>query len=112
MVEKTELPEAPVSVSVRGYYKGYSILVTRRGDEGKMKGLVKDAMKAIDWMADKDDFAPSWNPDTNKQINGKEPVQKEDCKHENTEIKISQSEKNPGKKFIRCKDCSGFVGWA
>lgn len=27
------------------------------------------------------------------------------------EIKISKSEKNPGKPFISCPDCNAFLGW-
>jgi len=59
---KAELPEAPVSITVRGYYKGFSALITKRNAEGKIN--LEDITKAIDNMVAKG-FKPSWNDATN-----------------------------------------------
>lgn len=64
--EPTEstLPEAPTSVTIRAFYKGYSVLVTRRGESGDMSTLIKESTKAIDWMEGQEHFAPDWNTTT------------------------------------------------
>lgn len=51
--------EAPASVTVRGYYKGYSVLVTNRDPATDTFPLVQKAIKAIDWMIE-NGFKPSW----------------------------------------------------
>ena len=51
--------EAPASVTIRGYYKGYSVLVTNRDPGTETYPLVQKAIKTIDWMAE-NGFKPSW----------------------------------------------------
>ena len=51
--------EAPASVTIRGYYKGYSVLVTNRDPATDTFPLVQKAIKAIDWMIE-NGFKPSW----------------------------------------------------
>ena len=63
--EKQELPEAPVSITVRGYYKGFSVLITKRNATGEVE--LDKIMKAIDNMVGKG-FKPSWNETTNSGI--------------------------------------------
>ena len=81
--EKPELPEAPVSITVRGYYKGFSVLITKRNADGKVE--LKKIIGAIDNMVEKG-FKPSWNEETN----GKNTAKEEDkhiCAVHNVEMK-------------------------
>lgn len=61
------LPEAPRSISLTGYYKGFSVLVTQRDPKTSTYPLLQNAMKAIDWMID-NNFKPSWNTQTNREL--------------------------------------------
>ena len=58
--ELKELPEAPESVTIRSYYKGYSVLLTKRHADVKALPLLESAMRAIDWM-EANGFKPSWD---------------------------------------------------
>ncbi len=74
--QKIDLPEAPVSITIRAFYKSYSMLITRRGDKGDMSKLIKDAATAIDWMDNQEDYDASWDtkakPKERKVVEGKE----------------------------------------
>lgn len=59
MKDEANYPEAPISVSVTGYYKGFSVIATKRQPNEALKPLLEDAMKAIDWMAN-NGWKPSW----------------------------------------------------
>lgn len=63
--------EAPYSITVQGYYRGYSVLTTVRHLNAKVKPFLQRAVAAIEWMED-NGFQPSWNPDTNKQAKSRE----------------------------------------
>ena len=78
--EKETLPEAPVSITIKGYYKGFSVLITRRKTSMEEKQLTS-IQKTIDNMVDKG-FAPSWNEKTNGDH--KEPTKplQRPCNHE------------------------------
>lgn len=104
---KTDLPEAPASVTIRGYYKGYSVLLTNRDEGVSMSPLLKKAIIAIDWM-ENNDFKPSWDDKSKATSPG---ADKKTCPHTNTVVKMSHSEKNPNRSFKYCTDCRGFVGW-
>jgi len=60
--EISGLPEAPVSINVRGYYKGFSVQITKRNAKGVVE--LEKIITAIDNMI-KNGFKPSWNDDTN-----------------------------------------------
>ena len=64
------LPEAPVSITIKGYYKGYSVLITRRKEE-MSEDEITNIVKAIDNLEAKG-FRPSWNEVTNGTV--KTPV--------------------------------------
>ena len=68
--KKSELPEAATSVTWKGYYKGFSVLVTKRDAKSSVMPLLDSAMASIEWMIEKG-FQPSWNTQTNTQTNGK-----------------------------------------
>lgn len=61
--------ESSQSVSFTGYYKGFSVLVTKRDVDAAVKPLIDDAMKAIDYMLEMG-FKPSWNDETNGKVLG------------------------------------------
>lgn len=58
--------ESPMSVTIQTYYKGFSVLITKRDETAEVKPLIKQSMEAIDHMV-KLGFKPSWNEETNKQ---------------------------------------------
>ncbi len=61
----SKLPEAPMSGNLRGYYKGYSIQITARDPEVKVKPLLDKLVEIADYM-EENGFKPSWNEQTNK----------------------------------------------
>ena len=65
--KKPELPEAPTSVTWKGYYKGFSVLVTKRDAKSSVMPLLDSAMVSIEWMIEKG-FQPSWNIETNVKV--------------------------------------------
>lgn len=103
--KSTTLPEAPASVTIKGFYKGYSVLLTNRDEEIPMSPLLKKAIKAIDWMVE-NGFKPSWD-----EKPASSSADKNTCPHTNTMVRVSKSEKNPNRSFKYCTDCRGFVGW-
>lgn len=110
--ERNNGHEAPMSVTVRGWYKGYSVLITKRDPEASVEPLLKSAMSAIDWMDENEDWNSSWKDEDNSGGNYQQDKEKQAaCDHENTEVRVSKSEKNPGRKYKRCVDCNKFLGW-
>ncbi len=67
--------EAPESVTIKGYYKGYSVMLTKRDVSVKSLPLLQDAIRAIDWM-EENGFKPDWHTDANARAsqagNGKQ----------------------------------------
>lgn len=61
--------EAAQSISITVYYKGFSMIITKRDAEAEVKPLIDSSVKAIDYMI-ANGFKPSWNEDTNKQALG------------------------------------------
>lgn len=61
--------ESPQSSSITGYYKGFSVLLTKRDAEAKVRPLIDAAMEAVDYMIEKG-FKPSWNDETNGKALG------------------------------------------
>ena len=57
------LPEAPISVTIKGYYKGFSVLFTKRHNQDEEIEL-DNITKSIDSLIGKG-FMPSWNTETN-----------------------------------------------
>lgn len=103
--------EAPMSVTICGWYKGYSVLITKRDPEASVEPLLKSAMGAIDWMDKNEDWNSSWKDGDGGGNYQDNKEKQESCDHVNTEVRISRSEKNPGRKYKRCVDCNKFLGW-
>ncbi len=59
--------ESPQSVTVQYYYKGFSILLTKREADIEVKQLLQSAMDSIDW-AILQGLKPSWNQQTNQEL--------------------------------------------
>ena len=109
--KKANLPEAPASVTIRAFYKGYSVLLTNREESVRMRPLLRKAINAINWM-DLNDFKPSWNEPKGQQSFVKQDQKdQKTCPHAHTVVKVSHSEKNPDREFKYCTDCRGFAGW-
>lgn len=105
------LPEAAASVTVRGYYKGFSVLLTNRDPNVAIGPLVNKAMMAIDWMAEHG-FKPSWNDETNGHS---EKAEKNSCSHPADKVvtvEVKKEGKNKGRHFKTCRACDMFLGWA
>lgn len=62
------LPEAPVSITIRGYYKGFSVLITKR-KETPDKTELENITKTIDNMVGQG-FKASWADKIEPQTNG------------------------------------------
>lgn len=134
--ETTVLPEAPESLHIDAYYKGFHFGITKRSRTARIMPYIDDAIAAIEYMLTKD-CKPSWNDQTNNTYENKrdpdprwirEPIEqterpsrtvvpggrvnKDDCPHDGgwTE-EISQSEKNPGRHYKKCDKCGAFMGW-
>jgi hypothetical protein len=62
-----ELPEAPMSITIKGYYKGFSVLLTKRMDETQLAPQIVKVMGLVDTMI-ANGYKPSWNDDTNGKM--------------------------------------------
>jgi len=111
--------ESPQSISFVGYYKGFSVTVTKRDPEAKVLPLIESAKTAIDSMIE-EGWKPSWNSETNKQVVPDSekwldpPIDPEICKHTHIETKVSGGFKKPenkGKMYSSCLDCKKFLSW-
>lgn len=132
--------ESPQSVSITGYYKGFSVIITKRDADAKVKPLIDGAMVAIDYMIEQS-FLPSWNKQTSAEaLSPQKPlttnpvasqdysyepthkpvrtvvpggkVDKDNCAHDlGWTEQISHSEKNPDRHFKQCDKCRAFLGW-
>ena len=71
--------ESPQSITVNFYYRGFSILLTKRDPSVEVKPLLEEAMKSIDW-AILHNLQPSWNPETNAQAAASRPIVTQDSK--------------------------------
>lgn len=61
--------EAPMSVNVTAYYKGFSMQVTQRSRDVDVKPLVTEQMELINWLIEQG-CKPSWNDETNNKHGG------------------------------------------
>ncbi len=68
--EEKDLPESSANLNIRGYLKGFSIQITKRGMVAQP--LLQQSIKIVEWM-EMNGFNPSWNDATNAK------------KYENTE---------------------------
>jgi hypothetical protein len=56
--EKYQLPEAPISITVKAIFKGYEILITRRSDEHSVIPLIPGIVSLVDKLVETG-FEPS-----------------------------------------------------
>lgn len=66
--------EAPISVTSTVYYRGVSVLITKRDPKTPIKDLLESQIEVIDWMLDTKGAQPSWNMDTNRQVAVSQPT--------------------------------------
>jgi hypothetical protein len=59
--------ESMQSTTIQFYYRGFSILLTKRDESVSMQGLLSQAMLDIDW-AITHNVQPSWNKATNEEV--------------------------------------------
>lgn len=57
--------ESPMSITTTAYYKGFSMMITKRDSTAKILPLLEKQIELVDWLVEHD-FKPSWNEDTNK----------------------------------------------
>lgn len=60
------MPEAPASIHIDAYYKGFHVGLTRRYAEGNVVGKVNGIKTLIDSLVDQG-FEASWNKQTSEQ---------------------------------------------
>lgn len=58
--------ESPQSISITLYYKGFSMIITKRDPSVSVIDLITESMKGIDWAIERG-LKPSWNDETNRQ---------------------------------------------
>lgn len=63
--ETSNLPEAPLSITIGSYYKGFSVLWTRRSADTKVSPRVGEIKDFIGKLIEAG-YMPSWNLETNK----------------------------------------------
>lgn len=68
------LPEAPVSITIRGYYKGFSVLITKRKEKPD-KTELENITKTIDNMVGQG-FKASWADKENGESQEDKPAPK------------------------------------
>lgn len=120
--------EAPESLHIDAYYKGYHVGLTKRASDAKLKPYIDSAMEMIDYLISKE-WKPSWNEDTNQALTkktfvaqpvasqpyAKSNVDQATCKHLHVTMKQSSGHNKPenkGKFYNTCLDCNKFMGWA
>lgn len=110
--------EANMSSTVRGYYKGYSVLLTMRDPSVEAAPLLEKSMAAIDWMEEQG-FKPSWADDSSSQPKsspkgGFDKTKQDNCDHDEGLVvkEAGLQSKNPGRKYEACKKCGKWVRWA
>ncbi len=64
--ETTPLPEAPLSINVGSYYKGFYVGWTKRSAENHVADKIGDIKKFIDGLV-MAGYEPSWNKQTSKE---------------------------------------------
>lgn len=68
--------ESPQSISSVLYYRGVGMTITAREIDIKMKPLIEEQMKRIDWLLDDIGCLPSWNKQTNEEVKEQTPANK------------------------------------
>lgn len=108
-----EFPEAPLSIHIDGYYKGFHTGITIRKDDNSIIPTTS-ITSTIDSLIEKG-FKPSWNEETNGKASPKKPiVDQETCEHKETTVKESTGHSiptNKGRRYIACLDCNKFISW-
>ena len=106
--QETKLPEAPISINIRAYYKGFSVQFTKRMEGNQLTPHVDGTLALIQKLIDKG-FNPSWNEETNKAVNGHSNenapgVNPDTCSHINVGFyQVKKEGKNQGKWFKSCQ---------
>lgn len=93
--------EAPRSMTLSVYYKGYSIMLTQRDPDTKLKPLLDNAIDIIKSLEADLDFQPSWNKQTNQELKKLNPSTAWMNEGTTTNTSHPELEDNLG----RCKKC-------
>lgn len=64
VADEVTFTEAPLSINIKGYYHGFSVMVTKRLEEDQITPQLDGITAVIQKMIDKG-FKPSWNDQTN-----------------------------------------------
>jgi hypothetical protein len=116
---ESELPEAPASVSIKFWVKGYGLLFTVR--DKTVNSLLQKTLTLID-MAEMKGWKSTWDKDpseggfaTRPSVSYNNESHTADvCLHENAETRVSSGFKKPenkGKKYKICMACNKFLGF-
>ena len=105
--------EAPLSTTIKAYYKGYSVLITMRDPRADPQPLIERAIYAIDWMDSQRDFKPTnWKkeapsastPSSPKKDSGQCSVNHDEL----PALTVKKEGKNKGRTFQACPRCNYF----
>jgi hypothetical protein len=107
--KEPQLPEAPVSINVRGYYKGFSVQITKRNAKGVIE--LEKIIQAVDNMIEKG-FKPSWAEETNKKNGvGLDSLPSPKCPKCGAPM-VKRTSKTTGNEFWGCSrypECKGII---
>ena len=110
--------EAPISISTTAYYKGFSMIITKRDPDVKHDRLLDEQLAMIDDLIRRG-VKPSWNDETNKahlQTAVGSQTKDDEVPHPAEQVKVAKSDlgfcKNCGAEMVRnpktdkifCKD--------
>ena len=108
-----ELPEAPTSMTMRVWIKGYGVMLTVR--DNKMSSLLKKTETMVDY-AISHKWEPTWEKRISTPIERKtiEKINQKTCEHIRTGQKKSSGFNKPENKdrvYEYCIDCNKFLHW-
>lgn len=103
------LPEAPMSIHIDSYYKGFHVGFTKRMDEHQITPQIDGVTAVIEKLILKG-YKPSWNEETNLKVNGGAKYACKECGAPAT-FKSGKSSKGKPWKGVFCSKDSEHVTW-
>jgi len=109
--ENVSNAEAPQSITIKAYYKGYSVLLTMRDPKADPQPLIERAIYAVDWMDGQRDFKPSWKQETPAPAPASPKPDQGQCSVNHAGLPVltvKKEGKNKGRTFQACPRCNYF----
>jgi len=111
MTEENTRSEPPQSITIKAYYKGYSVLLTMKDPKADPQPLIERAIYAIDWIDGQRDFKPNWKQEAPPTPPKAPKPDQGQCPVNHAELPIMTVKKegaNKGRTFQACPKCNYF----